>query len=307
VKFKRVDGDRLFLDSRDLIALVEHGRPVNAREFAKELTDRPARIVLTYTNVTELLPRNAAGGVERSRALALVEELERLPLAFLRQPDLARREFEEARRAFAERRRPRLLHPYVDQWWETFSRIPSEFVPHLRPKLYGALRRMTLSEEISALLDSGDDLGEKPDHVAMLAEALDEDRARHGSKRGVAETWLAAIQKSFMRFGWPEPDGGYEAFAQFVKETPEACPGWSIGVAVYEESRSNITSRVKSGDITDFSHVHFLPYVMHATLDRAWRSRCAQAAQRLVREGHPEQALQRIYANLAEVRAAWAG
>ena len=166
---------------------------------------------------------------------------------------------------------------------------------------------MTLSEEISALLDSGDDLAGKPEHVALVAEALDEDRTLHGSKRGVPATWLAAIQKPFIRFGWPEPDGRYEAFAKFVEGTPDACPGWRIGVAVYEESRSNVTSRVKSGDIADFSHVHFLPYVTHATLDRAWRSRCAQAAQRLAREGHHQRALERIYANLEEVRAEWAG
>jgi hypothetical protein len=307
VKFKRVDGDRLFLDSRDLIALIERSRPVAANEFARELSDRGTRVVITYTNLTELLPRNAAGGVDRPRALALVRRLEQLPLAFLRQPDLARREFEEALRAFTEKRSPRPLKPYVDQWWETFSKTPSEYVPYLRPKLYAALRRMTLSEEISALLDSGEDLAENPEDVAVVAKALDEDRGLHGSKRGVAATWLAAIQKPFIRFGWLEPEEGYEAFANFVKDTPAACPGWRIGVAVYEESRSNITSRVKSGDIADFSHVHFLPYVTHATLDRAWRSRCAQAAQRLAREGRPEPALERIYENLEAVRSEWAG
>jgi hypothetical protein len=307
MKFRRKDGDRLFLDSRDLIALVEHSKPIAVRQFGKELAERPARLVLTYTNLTEMLPRTKTGTVDRPKALALVRELEQLPLAFLRQPDLARREFVEARQAFAEKRRPRLLNPYVDQWWETFSKIPSEFVPLLRPKLYSTLRRMTLSEEISALLDAGDDLSQDPRHLSLVADALEEDRALHGAKRSVSATWLAAIKKPFSRFGWPEPEGGYPAFAKFVRETPEACPGWRIGVAVYEESRSNVTAPVKTGDIADFSHVHFLPYVTFATLDRAWRSRCAQAAHRLAREGHPEPALARIYANLAEVRTKWAG
>jgi hypothetical protein len=305
VRFLRRDGLRIFLDSRDLIALVEHDRPINTRDFARQLTHRNGRLVLTYTNVTEFLPRQKSGTVDSRRAVELVRKLEQLPLSYIRQPDLMRREFLEAIRAFSERRPVLPLDPYVSQWWETFSRTPSEFVPFLKPRMAKTLQQFSLSEEVERLLESGKELSVTSQDVAPVGEAMQEDRDVHHSRRGVPETWLAAVEKPFVSYGWPHPPGGITTFADFLRSTPNACPAWRFGVAMYEESRANLTAPVRVGDISDFSHVHFLPYVTHATLDRSWRDRLERANRRLAQTMPHERRYTNVYANTEAILAEW--
>ena len=301
MRFIRRDGPRIFLDSRDLIGVVEHGKPLAVRGFAEKLASQNGRVVLTYTNVVETLPRTRDGRIERARALDLVAKMELLPVAYLRQPDLYRREFRNALEAYETGQRVRPVDPYVDEWWETFSKTPSEFVAHVKPSIFGAVHGSTLVQQVEYLLASGDDLLLSSEQVGLVANAMQDDRSLHGAKRGVEATWVSAVEKQFLRFGWDTPRDGIMAFAEFLAANVDACPGWRLGVALYEEFRSNLNATIRAGDIPDFSHAHFLPYVTHATLDGAWRDRCERARHRLSKTGSPVAALDRVYPDLAAI------
>jgi hypothetical protein len=305
MRFVRRDGLRVFLDSRDLIHLIEHARPVDATIFARELTKRNARLVLTYTNVAEFLPRTRDGAIDRARALSLVRSLEQLPLAYLRQPELVRREFREALAAYDGKRPVRRIDGYVDEWWQTFSKTPAEFVPFVDPTMSKLLSGMSLADQVSHLIESGDDLMLSSALAAPVAQAMEDDRQAVGARRGLPATWRASVEWQFHRFGWPEPAGGFAEFVEFIRTDSNACPGWRLGVAVYEEFRSNLTATLRPNDIPDFSHVHFLPYVTHATLDAAWRDRCERAYKRLAAQGASEPAFLRVHADVNAILASW--
>lgn len=303
MNFRRRDGPRVFLDSRDLINEVEHDRPLPLNEFRRLLCEKRARIVLTHTTVTEFLPRRGDQTIDRTRALELVARLESLPLAFIREPDLIYREFLEAREAYFLQRVPRKVDMFVDQWWQTFSKTPAQYMRFVNPSLFGELKRMTLVDEVRKLIDAGLHLHLSEAEVDYVARRVEDDRKYYGRGRGTKRTFAGAIEGIFEHYGWPEPIGGFASFVDFVRREHIACPAWRLGLAVYEEFRADAAVVFKAGDIPDRWHVHVLPYVTHATLDKAWRTRCDQARTRLMKNGENASDLQKVYSDTAAIVA----
>jgi len=306
MRFLRRDGDRLFLDSRDLIQLIEAADPLSIDHFAKLLSSRNARVVLAFTNVAELVPQTPAKPPDRRRVRNLMDQLERLPHAYLRTPELGRAEFERALHAFERSIPIAQFDPYVEHWWETFWEVPPSIVCHIEPRAQIEYRnRLSLADQVELLLHNRQCLAVGERHEAELQNVVSEDRARLKTLRGSRKTFIAAVTTELLRYGRPEPSGGVERFADFIRSRTDVCPGWRISHDVYEEYRCNLTAVPQTNDIPDLSHVQILPYVSHATLDRAWRTRCRQARDRLAKDGLRFSAYDRVYPDLAAILDTW--
>jgi hypothetical protein len=303
MKFVRRDGPRIFLDSRDLIQLLERSEPVSAGELERELRPRHGRIVLTYTNVAELVAQTREQRPDTARVRDVMRRLAALPHAFLRFADLPRLEFRAAIEGFEAGRSPRLIDPYVTYWWETFWSLPLPLVRAIEdPARLDVLCNWSLAQQIGCLaLLNPDCLRVDESDLVELHESVADDRNRLKASRGRADSFAAGIIDQFIRYKWPEPSGGLDQFCAYVAADPTACTGWRLGHDVYEEFRGNLTAKPRKGDIADFAHIHLVPYVTHATLDRAWRTRCEQAGQRRAREGVHLIGHDKVYASLAEI------
>jgi hypothetical protein len=300
--FIRRDGPRIFLDTRDLIGVLEKGAPVSVAELTRLLSKVSGRLVLVYTNVAELVPQTENKKADRSHVRFLMRELERLPLSYIRSQEISRHEFRAAIDGFEDSTSVRQVNPYVNQWWQVMWQIPPENMRFIAPDKDAALKRMSLTEMIDHLVSENPEalrFGENDRE--SLAESVEDDRQRLGTSRGSSASFRAGVKSLFIRFGWPEPKGGIDAFSEFVRADTRICPGWRISHDVYEEYRCNLTGRVTKSDIPDFSHVTVLPYVTHATLDRAWRTRCAQARGRAQKAGLWTAPYDRIFADLSAV------
>lgn len=303
MRFVRRDGPRIFLDSRDLIQLLERSEPVSATELERELRPRHGRIVLTYTNVAELVAQTPDQRPDHARVRDLMRRLAALPHTFLRFADLPSLEFRAAIEGFEAGRPPRVVDPYVIYWWETFWSLPLPLVRTIEnPARLGLLCNWSLAQQVEGLvLLDPDCLRVDESDLVELHENIADDRNRLKAARGRADSFAAGIIDQFIRHEWPEPTGGIDQFCAYVASTPTACAGWRLGHDVYEEFRGNLTAKPRKGDIADFAHVHLIPYVTHATLDRAWRNRCEQACQRRAREGSHLIGAEKIYPSLAEI------
>lgn len=300
--FIRRDGPRIFLDTRDLIGTIEKDDPLQVVDLAAQLSRVNGRVVLVYTNVAELVPQTEDKKASRSHVRWLIRELQRLPLSYIRSHEISRQEFRVAVEAFESGRPVREVNPYVNHWWQTFWQIPGEYMSIVAPEKNALLNRMSLTEMIDYLVENSPEaLRFGVADREALAESVEDDRRRLGTSRGSKKSFHAGVKNMFVRFGWPEPKGGIDAFCEFVRRDSRICPGWRISHDVYEEYRCNLTGAVTKNDIPDFSHVAVLPYVTHATLDRAWRTKCSQAKERAQRGGLWTDAYDRLYANLAEV------
>ena len=306
VRFLRRDGDRIFLDSRDLIRLLDSNEPVPATQFAAELRRRHARIVLVFTNVTELVPQNEQVRADPARVASLMSRLESLPHAFLRTPDLGAEEFRAAILAFQNGSRVSPVDPYVDHWWETMWKIPPKIARYITPSAERELlNSLTLAQQVSTLLPDSISRRFRTNNQDRLRQAMADDRARFGTRRGSREALTAAVARYIEWQGWGEPLGGIDAFVEYLLREPRACPGWRLGFDIYEEYRCNLTAVPSKNDIPDFSHAQLLPYVTHATLDRAWQVRCEQARDRLSKAGIDVSAYRRLFPDLASIIASW--
>ena len=306
MRFVRRDGARVFLDSRDLILLLEKDQPISAAVLADELRRRNARIVLAPTNVTELVPQNEKTPANPSRVAKLMDALERLPHSFIRTPEVGRSEFLSAITAYDQGTAVRVVDPYVDHWWETLWRIPPRIARYILPQEeIQILDSLTVGQQVSMLLGDPALLRFQGRHEENLRQAMVSDRNRFGTIRGSKPALIGAVKRQFEWHGWSEPVKGIEDFVDFLLRHPEACPGWRLGFDVWEEYRCNLTATPTRNDIADFSHVQLLPYVTYATLDRAWRARCGQARERLERLGDDVSVYRRLFPDLAAVIASW--
>ncbi len=301
-RFLRRDGPRLFLDSRDLIGVIDKSEPISTRELAQELDRRHGRLVLTYTNVAELIPQTATQAPDVVRVREIMRRLQTVPHVFIRLGDLSRRELRFAVEAFDGGSPLRPVDPYVDHFWETFSSLPLPLARAIEPKeKIDLLCAWSLQEQVDFLLSRPEHLRFNEADGRQLAEGVEEDRARLRTRRGLRPSFSAGIKRQFIRYGWNAPARGIDQFCQFVYETPTACVSWRLAFDCYEEYRCNLTGNPTKNDIADYLHLHVLPYVTHGTLDRAWRARCQQARDRRARQGEQLLGGDRVYENLTSI------
>ena len=106
---------RLLLDSRDLINLVEHGRPTTMQQFDAYLRRFNHEIVLTFTNVRELASP-LASGVAFLQVRPLLQALEQVPHTCLKEATIVAIEISAAVQAFNNGTEYQSCSPYVARW-----------------------------------------------------------------------------------------------------------------------------------------------------------------------------------------------
>ena len=106
---------RILLDSRDLIDVVEHGRPVTPENFEAYVRDRNHQVVLSFTNIREL-SSPLAEGAEFMRVRPLLQALERMQHLCLKETTIIPSEIRAAVTAFLEGAEYQSPSPYVPRW-----------------------------------------------------------------------------------------------------------------------------------------------------------------------------------------------
>lgn len=209
-------------------------------------------------------------------------------------------------RCFEHGQTVRRVDPFVDHWWETAWITPPWIARRIDRREDIELRdRLSLAAQVAPLLDDPRYLRFQARHGVALEETFAADRDALGTSRGSHNAFEGAVARRIVSYGWPEPRSGMTALAHFIRETPEACPGWRAGFDVWEEFRCDLNSKPRVNDIRDIAHVKVLPYVSHATLDRPWRSRCRQARDRLKKNNLWYAPFDRVYENVEQIIETW--
>src|ERR1039458_2336336 len=110
----------ILLDSHDLIDLLEREDLFNVDELAERLNRNNARLVLSYTNVSELVG-GLARGVDFMEIRPRLQVVEGLNPLYIREAFLFRQELESAWCAFQSNSEFVRPDPMVRRWDETFQ------------------------------------------------------------------------------------------------------------------------------------------------------------------------------------------
>ena len=167
----------VFLDSRDLIDCIEHSDPCDHRAVAEHLRARDAAIVLTMTNILEVIPR----GRPVSDAVELARRLESIPHLFACHADISTVEFNEAITAFEKQSQPQLRLPVRSSFWRVL--VPTALADDpARAEFHRALDQLPMSEQLRLALMDGQGVSSGQQFVDELSDIL----ADHRDVLGVA-------------------------------------------------------------------------------------------------------------------------
>jgi hypothetical protein len=257
---------KIYLDAKDLIEILQSGKPCNADKLIEGLRRGNHQLVLSFEVICEI-SAPLAHPAAKTNVMTLLNCLEEMPIAYIH-PGIEYLELQEAVSAFSARRECNAIAPFVDRFDEAVD-------PHARPATamfinyplaqtvwdlhcYGSLNGLErYAPKMRALFSTDRNLKTPPTLKAHFPTVI--------------ERQIKTCKVSCA--GVPIQD-----FARWVYANPNRCPSIRIGYEVWHQLGKNKTDSLEDSDMEDYQHVLCLPYVDLMTLDRRMRNYVSQAA-----------------------------
>ena len=287
---------RILLDTRDLIELVEHSRPMTALEFGEYLAVRDHEIVLTFSNVRELAGPLAAN-VEFMQVRPLLQLLEGIPHTYLREGTISAAEIEANVEVFVNGNVREPFSPYVTRWDRTLMPLPGQ-----KGSAADDLVNLRLDDIIFMIYRARPDIFSPPyRYLPTLQVILGQDRDLLRTGQAPARRhFINAILKHANSYRVQLPDGREEEFAEWIYTDPDRCPGFRLNHEAYRALMMNYTDIPETGDFSDLAHISAIPYVEAATLDRRMRHYCGVASRKITKLGSATNYAARVYNDISD-------
>ena len=263
---------KILLDSKDLIDVVEHDRPVKLEEFRAYLHDHHSSLVLTFNSIRELAAP-LAQGIDSLHVRYLLQKLETLPVCYLAEVGIPTEEVQEGVRAFNSGGEYKPISPWVSRWDKTI-RGPR---PPIGKMLILRLDEIVLDiARVDASVFAGYDFYEQ-----ALRQQFETDRNIPAFARVPEQNFPKVISRLIEHYGIEKPTRATDDFAAWIYKDPRRCPGLRLGYEVFHELVKNVGDKPDASDIPDLSHINAIPYVDAATLDRRMHGYCSQVGRKL--------------------------
>jgi hypothetical protein len=282
---------RVYLDSRDLIWLIERRSSKEVARFDEKLRSGGSRLIFSMHNILEICAPLVSAG-PGSSVMRTLNELERMPHLYVPEARIEALELEEATCAFLQRREYKpIALPVVPR----FDYVVSAFE---REPITKRFLKYGLSQIVFELwiIDKSIFIG-YPRHVKRLRVAFESYRKRDGYKRHDLN-FENKIAKDLRLYGIRFADQEIDELAKWIYEDSTRCPALRLGYEVFHKILRNLTDGVKDSDIPDFAHISCVPYVDAITLDNRMRGYVAQVDQSIGTNYS-----QHIYRNTMEIEA----
>jgi hypothetical protein len=287
---------KFLLDAKDLIDVVEHNIPVRLMDFGARLRRRGDDLVLTTTNVREFVaPLMRDGDFLKMRHL--VQQLEALPVRYLREGTIIETELTAAWQAYESGRDYVSVDPYVKRWDATI--FPRE-----------ATTRVIVGYRLDQMIYA---LWRGPARALLIPQRniklirqsiLEERRIRATNKFSAKRTFISSVERHFMigkRFGvirLPLDRIDFQALGKWIYEDPARCPGFRLHYHTFHELAANVGDPLQDSDLLDFAHVPATPYVDAITMDRRMADYVKRVGRRLAKNYDSENYANRIFTKL---------
>jgi hypothetical protein len=285
----------LLPDSRDLIELVERSQPATVEQVGVFLRAHNHEIVLSFTNVRELVGTLAING-DFLRVRPWLQSLEQMPHLYIQETLIPCHEIQSAVDAFNGGTTYHNPSTFVRRWDETLIPLPRQQVSAIEQ-----LVNVRLDDIVYWMYRARPAIFAPPARfLGTLRRQFEDDRqALQSGEARPEEHFIRGVKKHSASHRIQLPAAHEDEFAEWIYESPDRCPGLQLGHEVYRALMENVNDIPETGDFSDFAHVYALPYVQSATLDRRMRHYCRIASERLLSRGGFTNYSDRTYKNLA--------
>lgn len=281
---------RLYLDSRDLIVLVEKKSPEETARFEKKLRQVSSELIFSMHNITECCAPLICGG-EGSSVMRTLNRLEQLPHVYMAETLIEALELKEATMAFLEGREYRPvgppLVPRFDYVVSPFSSVPTK--QYLQYGLAHIIYELWTTDKSLLAGYSAD--------AKRLQELLKLDRSRRDYKRHETN-FRNAVARNLRLYRIEFPDNQISALSDWIYQSTTRCPAARLGYEMYHKILRNLTDSSEESDIPDFAHVSCVPYCDAITLDNRIRGYIAQVDHSIGTEYS-----KKVYRNVDDIEA----
>jgi hypothetical protein len=258
----------LYLDSRDLIELVEKRSPEETARFETRMRQSGSQLIFSMHNITECCAPLVHGG-EGSSVMKTLNRLEDLPHVYMAEARIDELELREAASAFLVSRDYRSIGlpvvPRFDYVVSAFRDVPTKQylnynLAHVVFELWGIDKSL---------------LAGYPDHGRRFKELLKSDRARSDYKNHEAN-FQNMVARNLQLYRIAFPSERVTPLSDWILEDVTRCPAVRLGYEVFHKILRNLTDSGKESDIPDFAHLSCVPYCDAITLDNRMRGYVAQ-------------------------------
>jgi len=263
----------IYLDSRDLITLIEKRPPEDATEFEKKLRQSNSRLVFSMTNTMECCAPLFHGN-ESSSVMKTLNRLEEMPHVYIVEARIGQLELQEAANAFLESREympiaPPLV-PRFDYAISAFEEPKTKIflhysLAHIIYELWSKNKSLFSVDQIQA---------------ERLRSLLESNRTR-SDYRKIRSNFKVTILNNLRLYNINFPEEKTQDLAKWIYSSPIRCPSQRLGYEVFHKLQRNLNDKGEHSDIPDFSHISCIPYVDAITLDNRMRGYLAQVDQNI--------------------------
>lgn len=260
---------RIYLDSKDIIKLLEKSEPCTAEEFGNFLRTGNHELVFSFITIMEvsepLFNKNATTNV-----MWLLSQIEKLPHIYIHSSIITCLELEEAYRAFANGNEYQdILPPFVGRFDMT---IDIQGNPATKKYI-----NYPLAETVWDLYNFGG-LGGLNKYAEKLRETFKEDRVLN-PKPSLKKNFANMIERNIKTYQLRLPLEEVTSFANWIYSNPKRCPSERLGYELWHKMVKNIMDIPDDSDLEDFANIAALPYVDIMTLDRRMHGYVCQVSK----------------------------
>jgi len=285
---------RILFDASALID-IERAKPLSFADLDKTLREHHARLILTYTSVVEFAAPFEKTA-DRPGLREQLQQVERLPVGYLREGAIKVAELKEAVKAFNEKRECIPIDPYGKRWDEAL--VPEG------PRPAEMLVNQSLYDLVSMVLMRGSPIRHAEEGWGQpLREQFEADRRLPPQTRNaIAKHFCETIRRHLTQHSIEFPPDRVNEFADWVYGNPTVrCPGCRLAWEVRQELMNSITEKVSGNDMFDIAHVRAVPYVDAVTMDANTADLCRRVARRLRAKNPAINYEERIFTSLKEL------
>ena len=265
---------RILLDAKDLISIVEHEQPVSREEFANYLQKHDSQLVLSFANVSEFVAPLASPR-DFLRMRRLLQDIQTLPVCYIREPPIPIEELRSALKAFDAGREFDPIDPYVQGWDETFH--------YPGPSAAQMFVNYRLDEIVFTLWSNKPDIFRRPPgQTDRLRAVFAADRKLPRSvRKSLRKNFANTVRRHLALWSVSPPKASLNAFSDWIYSDPFRCPGLRLNYETFHELLANLGDVPRDSDIPDFGYINAIPYVEAATLDRRIFHYCNTVSRKL--------------------------